>query len=37
MDKELFEKLLNDYLSGDLEALKEKYRLFFLVKELIFI
>ena len=30
MDKELFEKLLNEYLSGDLETLKEKYRKFFI-------
>ena len=30
MDKELFEKLLNEYLSGDLETLKEKYRKFYL-------
>ena len=30
MDKELFEKLLNDYLSGDLETLKEKYRKFYI-------
>ena len=30
MDKELFEKLLNEYLSGDLETLKEKYRKFYI-------
>ena len=30
MEKKIFEKLLNDYLSGDLETLKEKYRQFYL-------
>ena len=30
MDKELFEKLLNEYLSDDLETLKEKYRKFYI-------
>ena len=30
MDNNLFEKLLNEYLSGDLETLKEKYRQFYL-------
>ena len=30
MDKELFEKLINEYLSGDLETLKEKYRKFYI-------
>ena len=30
MDKELFEKLLNEYLLGDLETLKEKYRKFYI-------
>ena len=30
MDKELFKKLLNEYLSDDLETLKEKYRKFYI-------
>ena len=30
MDKELFEKLLNEYLSGDLETLTEKNRKFYI-------
>ena len=30
MDNELFKKLLNEYLSGDLETLKEKYRKFYI-------
>lgn len=32
MDKELFEKLLNEYLSDDLETLKEKYRKFYIIE-----